>query len=172
MRVVAFDMGIKNFAFAQVDIDSGEEWGNVRCVDVHDFSGDGRNIHRMLIVHLDRYEHLWRTTDVVLIEQQLNRHNIQAARLACHVAAYFFHRFPLLPVHDYPNTYKTRFLKAPRTLDHPGRKRFAVDAVLNHYQETDPVLHDWLSSGFKKLDDVADCILMANTFPRSPFFSS
>lgn len=164
MRVAAFDMGIKNFAFAQVEIDSGY----VCWVDVHDFRDEGRNIHRALIVHLDRYQHLWQKTDVVLIEQQLNRHNIQASRLACHVAAYFFHRFPSMVVHDYPNVYKTRYLHAPRTLDHAGRKKFAVEAVLTRYQGIDPVLHDWLLSGFSKLDDVADCILMALTFSSSP----
>jgi len=169
MRVVAFDMGIRNFAFAIMDIDEANGWGYVRYIDTHDLMGDGGDIHRMLIVYLDRYFEWWRTTDVVLIEQQLKLHNFQAARLACHVAAYFYHRLPSLPVHDYPSTYKTRYFGAIRSLDHKGRKRFAVDTVLVHYKDSDPVLCEWLSS-FPKKDDIADCILMAATFHASPFF--
>jgi hypothetical protein len=179
MKIVALDMGMKNFAMAQMEMeieDADEKkkqpcWGNVRFMDVHDLSLDGGESMRSLIVYMDKQHKVWECTDLILIEQQLNRHNIIATRLACHTAAYFYHRYPDLPVMEYPATYKTRYLDAPRSLDHKGRKKFAIEAVLNHYREEDPVLMDWLAScGAKKLDDICDCILMCATMPCSPLY--
>ena len=175
------DMGMKNFAMAQMEIDEEEEeredkqirWGNVRFIDVHDLSLDGGESMRSLIVYMDEQRKVWEGTDVVLIEQQLNRHNVIATRLACHTAAYFYHRYPDLMVMEYPATYKTRYLDAPRSLDHKGRKKFAIDTVLTHYREEDPdpVLMDWLACcEAKKLDDICDCILMCATMPCSPLY--
>lgn len=174
MKVVAFDIGCRNFAFAQVRYENIRQkevvFGDVAFVNVHDFSG-AVNIFRELIRHLDGHTRLWEESSVILIEQQLNAHNIHASRIACHVAAYFYNRYPGLRVIEYPSIYKTRYLGADRTLDHRGRKRFAVDTVLSHYKEVDPVAYDWMTS-LRKLDDVADCILMCATFPASPFFEN
>lgn len=174
-KVVAFDIGCRNFAFAQVRYDTLPEdksivFGDVIFVDVHDFSG-ASNIFRELICHLDRHRLLWEDSGVILVEQQLNAHNIHASRIACHVVAYFYNRYPDLRVIEYPSIYKTRYLGADRTLDHKGRKRFAVETVLSHYKGVDPVVYDWIMS-LRKQDDVADCILMCATFPASPFFTS
>lgn len=169
--VVAFDMGVKNFAFAQMEIPSDHHdgapcFGHVLSIDSYNLSADGGNIFRELISYLDRHSEKWEQTDIVLIEQQMNMLNIHASRLACHVAAYFYHRFPSLYVADYPSTYKTRCLDADKRLNHKGRKQFAIDTILSHYKEKDPVLFDWIFS-LRKRDDVADCVLMCATFPLS-----
>lgn len=172
--VVAFDMGVKNFAFAQMEISNhhhdGEPcFGHVLSIDSYNLSADGGNIFRELISYLDSHSEKWEMTDVVLIEQQMNMLNISASRLACHVAAYFYHRFPSLYVSEYPSTIKTQCLGADKRLNHKGRKKFAIDTILSHYKETDPVLIDWISS-LRKRDDVADCILMCATFPLSKIY--
>jgi len=175
MRVVAFDMGRKNFAFACVDLPSERLhentviFGQVIYLETHDLTRDGDDIFRSLIEYLNQHRRLWECADVILVEQQMNALNIHAARLACHVVAYFYNRFPDLPVYEYSASYKTRFLGAKPSLTHRGRKLFAIKTVLDHYAEHDPVAHDWISNLSKK-DDVADCILMCATFPISKAF--
>lgn len=170
MRVVAMDMGIKNFAFVQMENEmvENEDWGHVRWLDVRDLGGDRDEIYRALIRHLDQFRWIWETTDVVLIEQQLSRDNVAATRLASHTAAYFYHQFPRVPVMEYSAQHKTRLLGADRGLSYRQRKDFAVRMVMEHYREKDPVLCDWLE-GLSKKDDVADCILMAATLRSSGF---
>lgn len=169
MRVVAFDMGRRNFAFAEMEVAPKTD-GQIHMFDVHDFgpSLSPMELFRMLIVHLDRFENVWDRAQIILIEQQLSALNVQANRLACHVAAYFFHKYPHLPVYEYHASYKTKLLGEQKK-KHRERKQFAIQKVGELFKEKDPVAWDWLSS-LKKKDDVADCILMCFTFPLSPLF--
>lgn len=162
MIVAAFDMGVRNFAFAVMDVDTG----NVLALDAHDLGGD---CFRNLIVYLKRHDALWDRADVLLIEQQLLRANIQASKLACHVHAYFLHRHPAKTVFHYPATYKTRRTGLTGTTTHRQRKQHAVQTVLRHYEETDPVVLDWVSA-FDKKDDICDCLLMCSTFTQSAIY--
>lgn len=171
MRVAAFDMGTKNFAFAVVDIDPNapEVWGNPLSMGSQDLR-QGCPFQNM-ITYLGTYDGLWATVDVVLIEQQLYRKNIKAARLACHTHAYFLHRHPGKPVYEYPAYYKTKYTGFHHAKSsHRERKEYAIRLVLGHYEETDPVFCEWLS-GLPKKDDVCDCVLMCNTFPVSPLYA-
>lgn len=162
MIVAAFDMGVRNFAFAVLDVGTG----NVLALDAHDL---GEDCFRNLIAYLARHDALWSKTDVLLIEQQLLRSNIQASKLSCHVHAYFLHRHPTKPVFHYPATYKTRYTGLVGTTSHRQRKQHAVRVVLDHYGQTDPVVSDWVSS-FDKKDDICDCLLMCSTFTQSPLY--
>lgn len=170
MRVVAFDMGRRNFAFAEMEVEGRNKPCHIHMFDVHDFGSDiaPMELFRSLIVHLDRFFSVWDRAHVILIEQQLSSLNIQANRLACHVAAYFFHKYPNLRVFEYPASYKTKLFGEQKT-KHRERKQFAIQKVRELFEEQDPVAWDWISS-FKKKDDVADCILMCVTFPLSPLF--
>lgn len=162
MIVAAFDMGMRNFAFAVLDVDGDR----ILALDVHDLGADP---FRGLIDYLGRHDVLWEKTDVILIEQQLLRANVQASKLACHVHAYFLHRHPTKPVIDYPSSYKTRLTGLTGPTTHRQRKQHAVQLVLDHYKESDPVAFDWLSS-FTKKDDVCDCVLMCTTLTSTPLF--
>lgn len=169
MIVVAFDIGTKNFAFAVVDIQiSG--WGDVLHIDVYDLRKGGGNLYKNLISYMKVYHHLWEKADVVLIEQQLNRMNVQATKLACHLYAYFLHQHPTLPIFEYPSIYKTKYTDCPlHSSTHKQRKNYAIQLVLDYYKEKDPVLFQWISS-FPKKDDICDTILMCNTFLKSPLY--
>lgn len=168
MIVAAFDIGIKNFAFAILDVKNKEEWGDVLHIDVHDLR-EG-NIYKNLLEYMRKYDHFWEKINVVLIEQQLNRINIQATKLACHLYAYFLHRHPTKPIFEYPSIYKTKYTDFPlQSSTHKQRKEYAIQLVLEYYNENDPVIFQWISS-FKKKDDISDCILMANTFIKSPLY--
>lgn len=162
MRIVAFDIGVKNFAFAVVD-----HHENIIAMDVHDMRG--QDIYKNLLDYLKKYDPLWETVNVVLIEQQLNRMNIQATKLACHVYAYFLHRHPQKFLYEYPSIYKTKYTHFPlESSSHRQRKEYAIQLVMKQYQH-DPVFLDWLSS-FPKKDDLCDCILMCKTFPLCPLY--
>lgn len=163
MRLAAFDIGIKNFAFAVVSMENEK----IVSMDVCDLRG--QNIYHNLLTYLKQYDYLWETVDVVLIEQQLNRMNIQATKLACHVYAYFLHRHPSKYIYDYPSLYKTKYTCfALENSTHRQRKQYAIQKVLEQYQN-DPVFLDWLSQ-FPKKDDLCDCILMCKTFPSTPLY--
>lgn len=167
MRVVAFDIGIKNFAFAVMDLKEDKEgvWGDVVALHVQDLSGDPP---RHLIHFMKSFQSLWEQVDLVLIEQQLYRMNIKAAQLSCHLQAYFYHCHPDKPVYEYPSSYKTKHTQCPLSSStHRQRKEYAVRLVLDHYRDVDPVAYDWVLS-FPKKDDVCDCILMCNTLLVSP----
>jgi hypothetical protein len=167
MIIAAFDIGVKNFAFAVLDVRT-KEWGDVLYIDVRDLR-EG-NIYKNLIEYMKTYDHFWRKVDVILIEQQLNRMNIQATKLACHLYAYFLHQHPSRPIFEYPSTYKTKYTDFPlQSSTHKQRKEYAIQLVLDYYSENDPVVFQWISS-FKKKDDISDCILMANTFIKSPLY--
>lgn len=165
MKIVAFDIGIKNFAFAVLEND------NIVSMDVHDLYHCSQDIYQSLICYLKTYNYLWKQVDVVLIEQQLNRMNIKATKLACHVYAYFLHCHPQKPIYEYPSIYKTKYTSFPlHTSTHKQRKKYAIQLVLHKYQD-DPVFLDWISL-FPKKDDVCDCILMCNTFQSSPLYKT
>lgn len=170
MRIVAFDMGRRNFAFAEMIQSPNETWGNVVFFDTHDFNNEKPSVmFRNLISYLNQFRNIWENVEIVLIEQQLSSLNIQAARLACHVAAYFYHCYPGVKVFDYPAVYKTKLLGEQKKTTHRERKQFAIQKVWDHYSYADPVLWEWINT-LKKKDDVADCILMCATFPLSPFY--
>lgn len=166
MWIAAFDIGVKNFAFAVVD---GVD--NVYYVDVHDLRG-GFSPYINLISYLDQHERLWEKVDVVLIEQQLYRTNVAATKLSCHLHAYFLHRFPEKKLIEYPSCYKTKYTHFDiKSSSHKQRKDYAIQYVLDKCREKDPVLYDWVMT-FPKKDDICDCILMCETFYRSPFSAS
>lgn len=168
MRLAAIDIGRKNFALAYSPCQTDDGWCVINMVDVKDLTLDGPDLYRNLITHLNKFRKIWEDVDVVLIEQQLNRMNVQATKLSCHVHAYFLNQFPSKRVFEYPPTYKTRLLKE-KSVPYRERKNFAVRTVLDYYEHADPVLHDWIMTLPKK-DDVADCILMCKTFFLSPLY--
>lgn len=169
MRLVAIDIGRKNFAFACSSSLNEDGWCEISMVDVSDLTTGGPNIYRNLISHLNRFRDCWEKTDVILIEQQMNRMNVQATKMSCHVHAYFLNNFPRKIIHEYPATYKTKLLKE-KSVPYRERKDFAVRKVLGYYEHHDPVLYDWIMSLPKK-DDVADCILMCKTYFISPLYA-
>jgi len=167
MHLVAFDIGVKNFAMAWIH--QQENTRNVRHMSLVDLTtGSNRTrwaVYRRLIHHLERFDAVFSEhRPVVLIEQQMaskHRSNIQALRLSQHLLAYFLHRHPSLEVVEYAPRFKTNVFSFSDT-SYRGRKKWAVEKT-KAFLEDDPVAMDWFDQ-FRKQDDVADCILMCAAY--------
>uniref|UniRef100_A0A6C0IDM9 Holliday junction resolvase n=1 Tax=viral metagenome TaxID=1070528 RepID=A0A6C0IDM9_9ZZZZ len=165
MRIMAFDIGIHHFAWAKMRCLPGTP-SALLGMDCHDF-GHG-------LKTVDLYHHLLeylRSLDLegvetVLIEQQMNRMNIVATKMAVFVHAFFIMSYPHLRVIEYPSYHKTKKFGV-HGLSKPERKKWSVQHVVDHVLgEKDPVGMDWLEQ-FPKKDDICDCILMIESF-RAP----
>lgn len=187
MWIVAFDIGIKNFAFAILDIDMKklQNMPFIPCINsMHEIfqvihienislietdkctkTNNMNHVFRNLIDVLNSFELLWSSCDVFLVEQQMQyRHasNIRALKLSQHVISYFLIHYGSKTVIEYPAYHKTQIWNAPQKLKKHERKKWAIETVekLLDKQIEDVNFHDMFSNLTKK-DDVSDCILMA-----------
>lgn len=155
MKIVAFDMGVRNFAWAIVAIDTDATV--VQMFDKTDLTPpSGTSVYQLLHQYLLSNEIYFQDCHTILIEQQMKT-NIRALKLAQHVYAFFLLRHPEKRVQEYSSVHKTRLFGLGKTTK-AARKRFTVDHVHKIFH-TDPVVLDMLSM-FEKQDDICDCILM------------
>jgi len=132
------------------------------------------NIYLSLTSILDSFGQLWDNVQVILIEQQMaygrNKANIQALRLAQHCLSYFYTIYGSFKIIlEWPSTLKTRLLGCPRDKrnTHRDRKQFSIQLAEKILKDRkDPLLEIFQS--LTKKDDVADCILMAQTYGINP----
>lgn len=157
MRIVAFDIGKINFAWAIVDISSNivERFD---LVDINQKSDIYKNVHNYLL----GVEHFFKDCETILVEQQMTT-NFQALKLSQHVLAFFFIRFPEKQTLEWSACHKTKSFGLQKTTK-SRRKQFAVEKV-RELIEHDPVVTEMFEA-LKKKDDVADCILMCISFGR------
>ena len=161
MRIVAFDMGKNNFAWAKVYIPDNDKLIS-RCI-VEEFdllSLDKDNIYKSLHHYLISHEHQWVDCEVVLIEQQMKT-NITALKLSQHVMAFWLIRHPNKNSIEFSSVHKTRTFGLTNATK-PQRKKFTIDCaakILAH----DPVVTELFNMHNKK-DDISDCILMCMAY--------
>lgn len=183
--VVGVDIGIKNFAFAVVQLSdlSGRDPGNVSTANVYEHfelvhyenidlegasgrkctaikANDMNTIFLRLYEVLRGFEAIWGQCDAFVIEQQMQyRHasNIKALKLSQHVLAYFLMHYPHIPTVEYPAYHKTSVWKAPPKLKKHERKKWSIEKVRVMFSQKGSV--DILDD-LRKKDDVCDCILM------------
>jgi hypothetical protein len=128
------------------------------------------NLYLTLTIVLDIFTPLWDNVDAILIEQQMaygrNKANIQALRLSQHCLSYFYTIYGAFKtIQEWPSTHKTRILGCPHSgrRTHRERKEFSIELATRILHERKDPLFDTFYSLSKK-DDVADCVLMAQTF--------
>lgn len=195
MRIAAFDMGTKNFAFCVEEFDiASAELHNLKKVV---FTADGiptdeskptlekiyqsgkvitcqkidltaTNIYLFLTQILNKFNDIWDSVDIFLIEQQMaygnHKSNIQALRLAQHCLSYFYTIYGNFKrIEEFSSNHKTRVLGCPHSMrkKHNTRKKFAVELateILSNRGE------NGVLSQYKKKDDIADCVLMIQAF--------
>jgi len=164
--IASFDMGIKNFAFAIVSIDSNDfEIVHFENIDlVEDKRKDIQKIIYNMYDVLETFKCLWEQCEIFLIEQQMQyRHasNIKALKLSQHVLAYFMIHYKNKTIIEYPAYHKTQVFNAPPKLNKYERKKWSIQKVqsLLEQKQSPHLLHT-----LHKKDDVCDCILMCLSY--------
>lgn len=165
MRIVSFDIGLKNMGVCVLDMCTRKvEWIDVLSVidagcKVPAFSQIARKCNAVLEQHLP----LLQTCDVVLVEKQV-RANPKAVRLAGHVISYASLCLPAASVHEFHARHKTQALGL-KANTYRERKKACVDKALLFLADDalnlDALAHFLVCS---KRDDMADALCMALAF--------
>jgi len=169
VKVIAFDMGKKNFSYWVEDIvegDYGTDLINSKTVtfDNTDLTqGETTDHLRNMITFLDGLADLLSTVDKVLIEQQMNfgrfRSNPMAVRMQHHCETYFMMRYPRMQVEIYPAYHKTQRFSAGK-MTKPQRKKWVIEKAIEILSNRgDDNSLDTIQK-MRKRDDVCDCFLM------------
>ena len=162
--MMAFDIGFHHFAWVKMRCLSGTP-SEVIHMDCHDFGHISKtaDLYPLLLAYLRSLP--VDDVDVVLIEQQMNRMNIKATKIAVFVHAFFLMQHPDLYVLEYPSYHKTKVFGA-HGLSKSQRKKWSVEFVSQQIIQDDPVILDWLDQ-FPKKDDLCDCILMIESYRKT-----
>jgi Poxvirus A22 protein len=163
MLLMAFDIGVHHFAWVKMRC-VPDEASEVVAMDCHDF-GHGLktvDLYAHVLEYLRSLE--YEGVDTVLIEQQMNRMNIVATKMAVFVHAFFLMEHSSVHVIEYPSYHKTKKFGV-HGLSKPERKKWSVHHVSEYLLKDDPVAMDWLDQ-FSKKDDICDCILMIESFRK------
>lgn len=204
LRIAAMDVGVHNFAHYVEDVprDATRRWTQAELVpDVRPlwragtwvsggvvdlapgirFRGLTMAMRRALLAYFERTDALWRSCDVIVIEQQFNGgtrrgRNMAAIRLSEVAMGLLLQRYSSFSsprLEFVPSHHKTRFM--PPGLAKPARKRLAVrlaHALVCLREEGDGACrsrpegcHGPSILGQRgKRDDIADCVLMVQAY--------
>lgn len=125
------------------------------------------NILRNMIRCLNAYQEVWKTCQVVLVEQQMTfgrKMNVVAIKIGMACIAYFLTRFPHIQVIEYPSYHKTQVLGAPKGMTKLERKKWATDeAAAILLQRGDMDTYAFIQTS-KKKDDMSDVIVQLQSF--------
>ena len=198
IRIAAFDIGKKNFAFAVQEIDLATitefnvktllKKGKIIGLENLDLTYnckkcylDPRTFLNMAET-LDKFEYLWNSCDVFLIEQQMSfgkKRNTMALKLGQHCYSYFCIKYrDTKKVIEFPAYHKTQTLEAPKKFGKiekkykNGKTKMINDNIkkwsIRKAKEILAIREDTENldklENMKKQDDASDCILMIQAF--------
>lgn len=185
--LASFDIGKKNFAFCIEEVEVNLLYkppdslatvyqnGRVILLENKNLTANcHKNTtletqHFINMTHvLDQYKAYWNQCTTFLIEQQMSfgsKRNTMALKLGQHCFSYFvFHFANFKTTIDYPAYNKTQLLGAPKKMNKYQRKKWAIDQAMKILLDRNDVeMLDKLMKSSKK-DDMADCILMINSY--------
>ena len=153
--IISFDIGIKNFACAEMDLETKDFvlLSNVSFVEDKVPKGKiSKQILRNMFVHLENLRPSFYRAKKVLIEQQLSR-NQKARRIQSALEDWLMIQYPKLTVIAVSSRKKTDGVKG---LDYRQRKAFAVKKAQEHIG----IERLKEACGKGKKDDIADCVVM------------
>jgi hypothetical protein len=169
-KIIAFDIGIKNFSYAICDIDIE----NINCFDIKSFDcvnliGENQKVDKFVLnksfffhfhhVFLPSIHQLIKNCNVCLIEKQLQKRNIKANIVYDHLIAHLMIHFPSLQVIPFPPKLKYYFSTYSKC-EYKDRKQWSIDFVSSKMKQDQDELILELFYMFAKKDDIADCLLM------------
>jgi len=169
MRIICFDVGIRNFSFLVGNIMNQSM--NIEYIENKDLLPN-KNINKISLDHnffcilhdfLKSIHHLLQNTNLCLIERQLyGKKNYKAVTVYNHIVAHICIFFPKMTVQGFPA--KNKYMYSFSKMDYRHRKNYAIDQFSTFIKnEKDDVLLEWFNT-FKKKDDISDCFLIFFTY--------
>jgi hypothetical protein len=199
MLIASFDIGKKNLAFCVEKIEPKEneenitienmcKTGEIVCFENKSLMKNcdtkkylDTEVFHNLTELFDEHIELWKSCDVFLIEQQMNR-NIMALKIGQHCFSYFLFKFGRTKrVIEFASYHKTQVLNAPRIsvvkrlksgvektsfryMTKPERKKWSVNRAIEILTSRNDLHFLDKFKKMKKRDDVSDCILMIQAY--------
>lgn len=169
MRIAAFDIGIRNFAFIVADTDHDKvttilEWHNMALTDAKT-----RPMYTVLFDRINRimdeYAHVLETCDVCLVEKQMAHLNVLATRISHHVLSYFSIVFPNVRAIEFPAYHKTENATC-RLMTKLERKIYCIQKTIEDLVVAQDDMNLGLFLTQKKQDDMADVYQMVQAYTR------
>jgi hypothetical protein len=118
--------------------------------------------------YLDSFEDYLDQVSYVVVEQQMSfgrKKNTLAVKIAQHIESYFIFKYGMFKdITEFPSYHKTNVLKAPKKIDKPARKKWAIQKATEIWTIRNDTLHLNLLSSSKKKDDISDCLCMCLSF--------
>jgi len=112
---------------------------------------------------LDSYKEYFDKCSTIIIEQQMSfgtRVNTMAIKIAQHIYSYFLFRYgDAKKIVEFPSYNKTQILGAPRGLEKPKRKKWAVEKAEEIWTLRGDMDTVEMVGSKKKKDDMSDCLL-------------
>ena len=161
--IASFDIGEKNFAYSIGTRDELRCWRrhNVVVRKSQTILDSCEAISEILSSERDN----WKDCSTIIIEQQV-RGNLRAQRIAQHVWTWFRLSYPAATTQFIPASRKTQYFLGANTLSNRGRKKWAIDKVVEILRERndDKNLEYFYSTD--KRDDLADTYLQLMAYGR------
>jgi hypothetical protein len=165
-------------------LDTLYQIGSCRCLELYDVSCNSRGsfvpkeTYHAVIDLLQSLKHLFDTTEVVLLEEQLVRRNPMAFKIAQHIYSWFLITYGRdKQVAFFPAIHRNHTLGCPKRFLHGQRmkkltkyrrKRWAVKEARTLVElRADECLTAWFDK--RKQDDMADAILDAKAWQLRTF---
>jgi hypothetical protein len=170
MRVLSFDVGMKNLAYCIIDNNDIKYWDVIQIP-----IGYNESMCINLVKELDKYEHML-DIDQVVIEKQPAKNN--KMRIMEHLLTSYFvikgvnsQESPIKKVKVYSAKFKLGSSTFKGKQNYSARKKLAVTRCAEYLKETTQT--DEINTKFeksKKKDDLADSLLQALSFITCPIF--
>ena len=173
MRYIAFDIGIKNFAFMVVDFDIQKRELTVRTMHNWNLLEKNQSLKNYTLdkiffqkfhQRLKEFQEIFNKCDICLMERQLfSKQNYKACTMYHHLYAHLCIFYPCMKLLGFPS--KRKYF-APETFNktYSFRKNWGIEFTIKFLEsQKDEVGLDLLGT-FKKKDDIADCFLMIYSY--------
>jgi len=175
MRILSIDIGTKNSSFYIESFDESkitkqnfEKQGDREYWKLVDFTTPADDLFLNMFTFLDENRKIWDRCNGIIIEKQ-HKLNYRAQVLEHCIFGYFRNLYgPFKYISNISATRKTQILDAPKKMDKPKRKKWAIAEAHRILNERNDI--DGLQILYKtKSDDLADSMLQLKAFQKLIF---
>ena len=170
MRYIAFDIGIKNFAFIVMHFDEETKETNVQTMHNCNLIRNKKDSVKNLIMDskffsnfhsiMKEFHDIFHVCDICLMERQLfSKQNYKACTIYHHLYAHLCIFFPTIKIIGFPSKRKY-FLPETLNQNYTFRKKWGIQFMTNYMNHQNDEIGLELLNTFPKKDDIADCFLI------------